>query len=636
MSRTIGGSTGCRVVLSVMLMLLMATAVLAKPPENADIRVLIDISGSMRQNDPDNLRRPALRMLAGLMQPGTRAGVWTFARWVNNLVPVAEVDSKWKKRTQSLSKQISSPGQFTNIEEVLDRASRDWRGGPGSHARHLVLLTDGMVDVSKKAADNAQSRARIVDTLLPQLKSAGVKVHTIALSERADHALMKRLAGETGGWYQQVEKADELQRVFLKMFETVGKPDAIPLQDNRFTVDSSIREATVLVFSKEKSSPVVLHAPNGDQFTDSDLTAGVAWYRDQGYDLITIVKPGKGEWRLQADIDPDNRVMIVTDLKLQTSELPNHLAIGEQVHVEAHLSNSGNLVKRKAFLRLLEVRADAITSDGTDPQPLNDQGRDGDSAPGDGRYGMRFAESQQRASVELLVSVDSPTFMREKRFRLAVHEPAAGTVVEGPDGLQLTLKANRAVLQPGGEVEVWQQDAAGARQPLAVEQAGDGEWTARLGDPGAAVYASIAGTSRLGNLLQRTLGPILPPGVTAPPVVELAPAEEAAPVVEEPAAQSPAPEPPAKVVDEAPGEVVAEDEPVEQVEEQAEGWVMPATLFGGFNLVLLIGAAVWFFLRRRKGGGEGGELDELDELLAEADDAVADAGGDSAAQEEAA
>ena len=28
-----------------------------------------------------------LRMLAGLMQPGTRAGVWTFARWVNNLVP---------------------------------------------------------------------------------------------------------------------------------------------------------------------------------------------------------------------------------------------------------------------------------------------------------------------------------------------------------------------------------------------------------------------------------------------------------------------------------------------------------------------------------------------------------------------
>ena len=98
-------------------------AALAAEPENADVRVLIDISGSMRKNDPDNLRRPALRMLAGLLQPGTRAGVWTFARWVNNLVPVAEVDAVWKKRSQSLSKQISSPGQFTNIEEVLDAAS---------------------------------------------------------------------------------------------------------------------------------------------------------------------------------------------------------------------------------------------------------------------------------------------------------------------------------------------------------------------------------------------------------------------------------------------------------------------------------------------------------------------------------
>ena len=36
----------------------------ASTPEKKDVRVLIDISGSMRQNDPENLRRPALRMLA--------------------------------------------------------------------------------------------------------------------------------------------------------------------------------------------------------------------------------------------------------------------------------------------------------------------------------------------------------------------------------------------------------------------------------------------------------------------------------------------------------------------------------------------------------------------------------------------
>ncbi|MCB1802509.1 MAG: VWA domain-containing protein, partial [Gammaproteobacteria bacterium] len=587
-------------------------------PENADVRVLIDISGSMRQNDPDNLRRPALRMLAGLMQPGTRAGVWTFARWVNNLVPVADVDAAWKKRTQSLSEQISSPGQFTNIEDVLERASRDWEGAPATHARHLVLLTDGMVDVSKNPDDNAQSRARILDTLLPRLKQAEVKIHTIALSERADHALMQRLAGETGGWYQQVESADQLQRAFLKMFETVGKPDAIPLQDNRFVVDGSINEATVLVFSKPGAPAVVLRSPAGDEYTDSDLTAGVAWSRDQGYDLITIAAPQKGEWNLQADVDPDNRVMIVTDLKLQTSEIPTHLAVGEQAHIEAYLNNRGQLVDRQAFLRLLEVRADAITADGSDPQPLNDAGEDGDATARDGRYSMQFDESRPHANLELLVSVDSPTFMREKRFRLAIHEVAEAAVETVESGLRFTLQTNVAVLQDGAEVSAWQEDAAGQRLQLTLTGDGKGAWAGDLSDPQAAVYAEVTGTSRLGNLLNRRIGPIMPPGVPAPVAQpEPEPAPAVAEVVESPpVVEMPVPEPAVEP------ESVADPEPAAEQEPETESWVMPAIVFGGFNLLLMIGGGVWWWLRRRRAAPDD-DLD-LDALIDDGDEAAAD------------
>lgn len=608
-----------------------AVAQPAPAPDKSDVRVLIDISGSMRQNDPNNLRRPALRMLAGLLQPDTRAGVWTFARWVNNLVPVAEVDAQWKQRTQSLSKQISSPGQFTNIEDVLDKASRDWQGQPDTHARHLVLLTDGMVDVSKDSAANDASRQRIIDTLLPRLQAAGAKVHTIALSARADHALMKRLAGETGGWYQQVDEAEQLQRVFLKMFEAVGKPDSVPLQDNRFTVDGSIQEATVLVFSKSDSPPVVLRSPQGDEFTDSDLPAGVAWYRDQGYDLITIDKPRKGEWSLQADVDPDNRVMIVTDLKLQTSELPTHLAVGEQVHVEAHLSNRGKLVDRQAFLRLLDVRADAITSDGTDPQALNDSGADGDERGGDGRYSMRFIEPQARDSVELLVSVDSPTFVREKRFRMAVHDIAVAEIADGDGGPVLTLSINRTVMQDEAEVEIWQQNPQDERAPLQPAAAGDGSWTAALTDPVGAVYARVSGTSRIGNLVERTLGPIMPPGVEPPAVVEAVPVVE--PVAEPETRVAEAEAPPKAVAEPAPA---ADPEPapepdVSEEPEAEQGWVLPAAVFGGFNLLLLIGAGAWFFVRRKKGRAD--EDLGLDELL---DDADGDATAAGDAQEKAA
>jgi len=111
----------------------------------------------------------------------------------------------------------------------------------------MVLLTDGMVDISKDPALNTASRARVLEQSLPRLKELGVKVHTIALSARADHELMRTLSQETGGWYEQVEDVAQLQRVFLRIFEKVGRPDALPLKDNRFIVDKSIEEATLLV-----------------------------------------------------------------------------------------------------------------------------------------------------------------------------------------------------------------------------------------------------------------------------------------------------------------------------------------------------------------------------------------------------
>lgn len=615
--RITANSFGAGHVLIILLMALVGAGTCqASTLEKNDVRVLIDVSGSMRQNDPDNLRRPALRMLAGLLQPGTRAGVWTFARQTNNLVPVGEVDAPWKKRAQSLSKQIASPGQFTNIEDVLDKASADWKGEPTTHARHLVLLTDGMVDVSKQPADNAGSRERILDTLLPRLQAAGVQVHTIALSERADHDLMQRLAAETGGWYQQVAQADELQRVFLRMFEKVGSPDTVPLEDNLFVVDGSVNEATVLLFSKPDSPPAVLLSPSGESYKDSDLPAGIAWSRDQGYDMISIASPQKGEWTLQADVDPDNRVMIVTDLKLQTSEVPTHIASAEQTRIEANLSNRGKLVSRQAFLRLIEVRAESMGAAGMQPVPLNDLGENGDEKAGDGRYAMRFGEQQAGQEVELLIAVDSPTFMREKRFRLVVHEPIEAAVAESPDGPLLSASVQSAVMQPGSSVTAWQQDASGTRTPLLLRESEGGDWVAPLKDLVATTFVEISGTTRLGNLIEHTVGPLMLAGVEPPPAVV-----ETPPVIEVAAVPEPPVEPPAE-----------KDVAQEPAEPEEGSWLMPAIMFGVFNLILLTGAGVWFFLKRRRGGG----ADELDlEQLVEVQVSVPDS-GDSQAREDAA
>lgn len=595
--------------LFVCLSLLLMFPAHAKAPDRNDVRVLIDISGSMKQNDPQNLRRPALRMLVGLLQPGTRAGVWTFAKWSNPLVPLAEVDEAWKKKALSLSQQIQSPGMFTDVERVLGDALQGWSGEPVTHNRHLLLLTDGMVDVSKKPGESAASRVRILENLLPQLQALGVKVHTIALSDRADHDLMQQLSSGTGGWYQQVEGADQLKRVFLKVFEQVGKPEGVPLRGNRFTVDASVREATILLFREEGAKAPALVSPSGARYTESDLIAGVAWYLDEGYDLVTISSPEQGEWILEADVDPDNRVMIVTDLKLETSELPAHLAVGDSLRLSANLASKGKVVRRKAFLRLLDVRAEALSEGKTDSLGLNDEGRDGDEKAADGRYSAKFKQSQASEEVELLVSIESATFMREKRFLVAVHEPAQLTLEGSGADTVAIASVHDAVMAPDAVLEVW-QEVQGERRLL---QAEDGSYP--LLDPEQPVFLRVEGKSRLGNLVSRRIGPVYPEGVQPAPEPEPV---NAAPLEEAPA-EAPQPEP-------------AQEEAVAEQPTEEDGWLMPAIVFGVSNLVLLlVGGGAWWFLRRRgKGEADASLMDDIAAMDTGMD--ISEGTGESAAE----
>ena len=51
------------------------------------------------------------------------------------------------------------------------------------------------------------------------------------------------LTAATDGWYQQVDAAAELQRVFLRIFEQVGNPD-MRVDDRfrvKFTLDNTAR-----------------------------------------------------------------------------------------------------------------------------------------------------------------------------------------------------------------------------------------------------------------------------------------------------------------------------------------------------------------------------------------------------------
>ncbi|QHC49619.1 VWA domain-containing protein [Billgrantia tianxiuensis] len=181
--------------------LIISSHLMAAPIEaTPEVRVIVDVSGSMRHNDPDQLAAEALELLVALMPSGARAGVWTFGERVANPLPLGPVNMEWRDRARALAPRLVDYQQYTDIESALYEAAV---AEPVERQRHLLLFTDGKIDLpawrGRKPNIDQASRAALLEEHGPWLAEEGVVVHAIAFSDEADLELVERLSQLTGG-----------------------------------------------------------------------------------------------------------------------------------------------------------------------------------------------------------------------------------------------------------------------------------------------------------------------------------------------------------------------------------------------------------------------------------------------------
>ena len=396
--------------------------------QSSDIRVLIDVSGSMKKNDPQNLRLPALRLLVGLLPSDASAAVWTFGTRAVPLVPPGLANEKWKKNAQSASNKIHSQDLFTNIGLALDAAVADWDKTPSKlNQRSIILLTDGMIDIGKDDAVNTQERTRILKQLLPEIQKTGADIHTIALSKNADHAFLKELSTKTDGSFEQTDSAEQLERIFLRLFEKTTQPDTVPLVDNKFLVDESILELTLLVFKPENASPTEVIEPDQKKYKQKNAPAYVKWQSEKNYDLITITQPEKGEWSINAQTDPDNRVLVVTNLQIQTNRMPNNLFSGENLNVTLFMTDSNKKITDDNFLQFISMSASQkeLSADKLKNKKrwfLHDNGLRGDIEANDGLFNVQISKTLDIGNNKFTFQASTETLQREVNHSVMVHD----------------------------------------------------------------------------------------------------------------------------------------------------------------------------------------------------------------------
>jgi len=483
--------TASRLTGIIILGLSFMTASLSAAEQEAktDLRVLVDISGSMKQNDPENLRRTALRLLIGLVPEEARVGIWSFGQYVNMQVKPELASKAWKKNARNEADKIHSRGLFTNIEATLDKSTWDWRKPDTAWNRHLILLTDGQVDISKDNNKNTASRNSILKKLLPELKAAGVRIHTVALSKNADHDLLKTLATESSAWYEPVDSAEDLQKVFLRLFEKSTPTDNLPLDGNRFEVDKSIEDMTLLVFHAKDANATRVIRPDNSSFQHGQIPNNVAWHHDKGFDLITVHKPETGSWSIDAVIDPDNRVQVVTNLKLRVGNIPNNILKSEALDIRAELKENEGLVSNKQILDLVDVEMVSKLAGATHDLSM----QPGEKA---GTYSVQLTGLDETGAMELTIRATGPTFRRESRHSVRVHESPLELDISEKDGdFLITVAENQELIQSGTLGLTLNLDDEAA--PSAITKSDTGTWQASFGQEYAGRHFTIEATASL-------------------------------------------------------------------------------------------------------------------------------------------
>lgn len=368
---------------------------------NSDVRILVDISGSMKKNDPNNLRKPAIELLIDLLPQDSKAGIWSFGEYVNMLVKHQLVDDQWREAAKQQLSAISNLGQRTDIGEVLQKSAYDFDYSNFKEGVQFILLTDGLVDISSKQESNDQERQRILKQVVDRFKEKGAIIHTVALSDAADLVLLEQLSIRTQGVADVAYQAQDLMPIFLRAFDSFQNTPRLPLNNNQFDVDSLVKQFTALIFHDNQS--VTLLDPNGERIDRLNVLDNVNWKATDAYDLITVSQPTAGQWQIEGELGPLSRINVLSDLLLEVTPLANNMFDMDLPELKAWLLSEDELISDNDFLQLMQVSL------------IDDDGQQSTTIPMQQQNAQFISERKQfkQGVHQLTVRVDGQTFLRD-------------------------------------------------------------------------------------------------------------------------------------------------------------------------------------------------------------------------------
>ena len=373
------------------------------------------------------------------------------------------------------------------------------------------------------------------------------------------------------------------------MANEVFAPSDIPLLDNRFRIDYGVKEITFIIKRKPGTPSVILVRPDGSKLYVGKVTPPeVGWLALKDQDLITVRNPMPGPWQAIGEVDPDNRVRLLSDIRLESESLPTRLYQGERVKLQSRLLIDGAAPGAGYYLSDLgmTVKLQQFNDAAQSGEPIAeetlghylDDGKGLDEVPGDGVLTAEAVLDVPAGKYRALYSSGNQVFSRAQSQQVLLFPWPLSYTLDAPSGdigARLSLLIDADELEPASVVIQGKAiDSAGvsmAFNAVATEPRLGVDLSALKAAGQYKVEATLFGTTRLGREVQLQL-PVKSFTIMPPP----------APT---PSAASPTS---AAVPTQAKFE-----------ERESPVW-LPWALGGGGLLLLLLGAGGFILLQKRR------------------------------------
>ncbi len=188
-------------------------------PGAVTVALVIDNSGSMKANDPNDFRLEAAKKVLEMLGEHDEISIIGFSDQASVLAPLKKIGhGQWRDETAALLTGVRASGN-TDIKGGLELALQELNRGTGEK-RFAILLSDGEPDLPYLVGNPSRMDAYInaVSDLAGAYKARGWAVHCIALHRKEAGPLLNRVAQETGGDYFFVPEADTLEQFFRSVF----------------------------------------------------------------------------------------------------------------------------------------------------------------------------------------------------------------------------------------------------------------------------------------------------------------------------------------------------------------------------------------------------------------------------------